>query len=239
MAVQNSATQQSFDYVTGFLRARQYVLVDRESTCTNVVGNAAKPSAVVRVVFVVDRTNFCSGLNDWEQAIDVIIRGYVLQYASSSFESHAGVDILARQWSKVIRWIAQAVELREDQIPDLDVFAIVELIVDFTARAADAIRTLAGSASWPEVLVLVHVTNARSRQSDLLIPDLGSLLVVFVDGDGQSLAVDAEPLLRGQKFPGPSNGFFFEVVAEAEVAQHLKKRVVEGRPSYVFDIARP
>ena len=49
--------------------------------------------------------------------------------------------------------------------------------------------------------------------------------------------VEAEPLLVGQKLPGPVDRLALEVVAEAEVAQHLEERVVIGRAADVVDVA--
>ena len=52
------------------------------------------------------------------------------------------------------------------------------------------------------------------------------------------LGIDAQPLLAGQELPGPEDGFAFEVVAEAEVAQHFEERMVVGRAADVIDVAR-
>ena len=49
----------------------------------------------------------------------------------------------------------------------------------------------------------------------------------------------AEPLLGGEKLPGPVDGFALEIIAEAEVAQHLEERVVIGRAADVVDVAGP
>lgn len=44
------------------------------------------------------------------------------------------------------------------------------------------------------------------------------------DGYGQAVFGQAE--FFGDQFPGPGNGIVFEIVAEREVAEHFKKRVV-------------
>ena len=46
-----------------------------------------------------------------------------------------------------------------------------------------------------------------------------------------------EPLLVGEEFPGPVDGFALEVVAEAEVAEHLEEGVVVGGAADVVDVA--
>ena len=68
-------------------------------------------------------------------------------------------------------------------------------------------------------------------------PDVGRLVVVEIDRDGQPVGVEPEPLLAGQKLPGPVDRLALEIVAEAEIAQHLEKRVVIGRAADVVDVA--
>ena len=84
------------------------------------------------------------------------IRRHALQHTRGPLQTHAGVDVLARQRMQIVGRIADAIELREDQIPDLDVAAIVQVIVDLAAGTADAIGSVARRRGRPEVLVLVH-----------------------------------------------------------------------------------
>ena len=49
-----------------------------------------------------------------------IVRLDALQHRGHPLEAHAGVDVLARQRAEVVGRVADAVELREDQVPDLD-----------------------------------------------------------------------------------------------------------------------
>ena len=71
----------------------------------------------------------------------------------------------------------------------------------------------------------------------VLQPDAGRLVVVEIDRDREPLGVQPEPFLAGQELPGPVDGLALEVVAEAEVAQHLEERVVVGRAADVVDVA--
>ena len=54
-----------------------------------------------------------------------------------------------------------------------------------------------------------------------LAPVAEGLLVVQVDGDVQALRGQVEVL--GHELPGPGDGVFLEVVADAEVTQHLEE----------------
>ena len=59
----------------------------------------------------------------------------------------------------------------------------------------------------------------------------------MIDRHRQPLGRNAHPLFVGQKFPGPVDRIALEIIAEAEVAQHLEKRVVIRRAADVIDVA--
>ena len=58
----------------------------------------------------------------------------------------------------------------------------------------------------------------------------------FEDGDVEAVFGDAEPLGAGDQLPGEGDGVALEVVAEAEVAQHLEEGVVAAGEADVFKI---
>ena len=95
----------------------------------------------------------------------------------------------------------------------------------------------------PEVVLLAELEDALGGDADLLVPDPEGLviggggLIAGKDGGVEPLRVQAHPLRAGQKFPGPVDGVPFEVVAEGEVAQHLKISAVAGGLADVFDVA--
>ena len=70
---------------------------------------------------------------------------------------------------------------------------------------------------------------ALDREADRVGPDLVGLVVAVVDGDPHPVGVDAEHL--GDQLPRPRDGLGLEVVAEAEVPQHLEEREVAERPT--------
>ena len=41
---------------------------------------------------------------------------------------------------------------------------------------------------------------------------------------------------RGKEFPGPANGFFFEVVAKRPIAKHFEHGVVVGVYAHFFEV---
>src|SRR5690606_12552119 len=92
---------------------------------------------------------------------------------------------------------------------------------DLRARAAGA-----RVAHLPEV-VLVEALDPLAREPDRVDPELLRLVVGDVDGDPHAVPVEAEDL--GQQLPRPRDGLSLEVVAEAEVAQHLEEAEVARR----------
>jgi len=110
--------------------------------------------------------------------------------------------------------------------------------VNLATRPAHAVGTFAGGAGWPEVFIFFHPLDSRCRQLDVAGPNLSRLVVVFVNCDTQAFRIDAEPLLIGEKLPGPIDRFAFEVVAKTEIAQHLEKGVVISRAAHIVDVAR-
>ena len=111
--------------------------------------------------------------------------------------------------------------------------------INLAARPAHAVRPLARRTGRPEVLILAAPLDAIDREPDILRPNPGRLVVIRVHRHRQPLRLDAQPLLVREKLPRPVDRIALEVVAEAEVAQHLEKRVVIRRAPDVIDVARP
>ena len=81
-----------------------------------------------------------------------------------------------------------------------------------------------GVAHLPEIVFSSNADNAVVGQAGNLFPYIIGFIVVMKDGYGQAVFGQAE--FFGDQFPGPGNGIVFEIVAEREVAEHFKKRVV-------------
>ena len=110
------------------------------------------------------------------------------------------------------------------------------VVEDFGAGAARA-----GVAHHPEVvggvaraLVVADADDALGRHADLLGPDVVGLVVLGIDGDPELVLGQAVDV--GQQFPGVLDGVALEVVAEAEVAQHLEEGVVARGVADVLEV---
>ena len=154
-----------------------------------------------------------------------------LQQAQHPLETKAGVDRrLGQQRATAIRRLVvlhehevpelhEPVALRVMQRPALGAERRATVDVDLAARA-----TGAGVTHLPEVVLVAEALNAAHRHTDLLVPDRLGLVVALVHGDPQPVAVEAEHL--GRQLPAPRDDLVLEVVAEAEVAQHLEEHEV-------------
>ncbi len=188
--------------------------------------------------------------NQRRKQIRVVIRDHSLQHRGHSLQAHARID----------RWLGQriqlpagvAVELHEDEIPQLDIASAVaaefavgvaligrdhtHVVMNLAARTAGA-----GVAHLPEIVFQTELEDAVFRYA-LADPQVVSFGVArhaafaVEDGHVQLVLVDAEPLRRGDQFPGVGDGVFLEVVAEGKISQHLEKRVMTVGEADIFEI---
>ncbi len=121
-----------------------------------------------------------------------------------AFQTHAGVDVLAGQRPQIVGRIADAVELREHQVPNLDFFTVGRMKEDFAARAADAIGALARRRSGPEIVGLAHPRDPVGSELDVLLPDVGRFVVVEIDGHGQLVGRQGPATFCRSRTPRPS-----------------------------------
>ena len=95
----------------------------------------------------------------------------------------------------------------------------------------------------PEVVRLAELEDPVLGNTDLLMPDAEGLivggggLVAGKHGGIQTVGVQTHPLGAGQEFPRPVDSLVLEVIAEREVAQHLKIGAVAGSVADVLNIA--
>ena len=250
LAVARGAAQKPAQDVAAALVGGQDAVADHEGRRADMVGDDAQRH-VGLVGFLVMRAGDLGDLvGDVHDGVDVEERRDVLAHAGQTLEAHAGVDVLLLELGIVA--VAVVVELGEDDVPDLDVpvavaadgaaglaaaVLLAAVIIDLGARAARA------GAMLPEVILLAEAEDAVFGDADHVAPDGKGLvvgrrgLVAREDGRIQAVGLEADPVGAGEEFPRPGNGFLLEVVAEGEVAQHLKIRAVAGRMADVFDIA--
>jgi len=86
----------------------------------------------------------------------------------------------------------------------------------------------------PAVRLVADAGKTGGIDPDLLKPDVGRFVVLGVDRHPEPFGGQAGDL--GQKLPGVADGVALEVVAEAEVAEHLEEGVVAGGVTHILQI---
>ena len=208
-----------------------------------MVGDDAQRDVALFVFPVGGAHDFRHLFGDGHNGVDLKEVGDILHDAGHALKAHAGVDVGVLKGGVVA--VAVAVELGEDQVPELDIAVAVaadgavglaaaplgaSVKVELGAGAAGA------AADFPEVVLFSKAHHVVGRDAHLLGPDVVGLVVVFVNGDIQALGRQLHDL--GAELPGPGGGLALEVVSEGEVAQHFKEGAVARRFAHALDVGR-
>lgn len=115
---------------------------------------------------------------------------------------------------------------------------VAVVVENFGARTARA-----GITHLPEVVgsisrafVITDTDDTFARNADFFFPDFIGFIVSFIDGDPQTLFWQGKPVFTGQQFPCVLNSIMFEIIAEAEVAQHFEESMVTCSVTDVFRV---
>ena len=188
--------------------------------------------------------------NKGNENIGIVIAGGTGHGPTEALKPHARIHVTSRQGLQST--IGHALKFHKDQVPELDHLGVVfidqfpciqrfaffftpQIHVDFGTRTA---RT--GIPHFPKIIFFVTRQNAILRNP--LLPKIPGLMIRFQSLGGIPLKIsDIQPVLGqtirpGQQFPCPSNGFLFEVIPKGPIAQHLKKRVVVGILTHIFQV---
>ena len=232
-------------HVTAAFVARDDAVDDQERARADVIGDHLE-----RVALEVLRAGrFRGGLDEILEEIDLVVRVHALQHRGNALEAHAGID--RRLGQRIQHAFVVAVELHEHEVPDLDVAVALRIrrtgraafdfgavvVEDFAARAAGT-----GVGHLPEVVALVRACPglvadadaAVGRHADLFRPDVVGFVVLVIDGRPEPVGRQLVDLR--QELPRVADRVALEVVAEAEIAQHLEERVVARGVADVLQI---
>ena len=244
LAVARCAAQQTAQHVTAALVRRQDTVRDHHDGGADVVSDDAQGHIGLMAVAIVRAGDLADLVRDVHDGVHIEERIHTLADNGQTLEAHAGVDVLLNEVRVVA--VAVVVKLGKDVVPDLHIavavaagravrlaaaifFAAVK--IDLRAGAARA------GAMLPEVIVLAEAGDAALRDANLIAPDGECLVVLLIHRRVQPLWVEADPVRARQKLPRPGDGFMLEVVAEGEVAEHLKIRAVARGLADVFNVA--
>src|SRR5260221_462848 len=234
VAVAHRAPGDAAQHVAAAFVARNHAVAHQEGAGADVVRDHAQRRALEILGVRLARR----GLDERLEEVDLVVGVHALQHRGQALEAQAGIDRRLRKRMHRARLVA--VELHEDQVPDFDVTIAVFLrragraarhvravvVEDLRARAARA-----GVGHLPEVVALVpapaglvaDADAALLRDADLLGPDVVRLVVGGVHRGPELFLLEA--VLDGEELPRVLDPVALEVVAEAEVAEHLEERV--------------
>ena len=85
----------------------------------------------------------------------------------------------------------------------------------------------------PEVIFFAFSFNSFCRNSDTS-PDFKSLVIGFKNSYPESVFIKLKNFCY--KFPRPWNNFFFVIITERKVPEHLKEGMMSWGSSYIFYI---
>ena len=173
----------------------------------------------------------------------------MLQHRGQALQAHAGIHAGCGQ--RVHGAVCGPVELHEHQVPYFDVAVAVlvwrsgrptlyigaVIVEDLGAGPAGT-----GVAHGPEIIAFVlcaarlvaDAHDAVFGYADLLCPDVIGFVIGVVHGDPQLICFQAVNL--GHQFPGILDGLFLEVVAKAEIAEHLEEGMVPGGITHLVKV---
>ena len=231
------AADDAAEHVAAPVVAGNHAVDNQECTGADVIGDHAQG----RARFLSPVRCLGRGRDQPLEQIDVVIRVNALHHGSRALEAHAGVHRGLRQRRHGA--VRRTLVLHEHEIPDLDVtvavfvlrawraaFNVLAVVVeDLAAGTAGA-----GIAHRPEIGRLAQARESLRTHADFLEPQVGCLVVVLVDGDPEFFRGNFQR--AGHEIPGELDRLALEVVAEAEVAEHLEERMVARRVTDVLEV---
>mmetsp|Transcript_6447 Transcript_6447/g.19110 ORF Transcript_6447/g.19110 Transcript_6447/m.19110 type:complete len:1096 (+) Transcript_6447:257-3544(+) len=185
------------------------------------------------------------GGEDGLEDVSVVVGAHVLEHGDEALEAHARVDVLGGQGPQLPRGLA--VELDENEVPDLEHVRVVHVDETRGVAPADAVVVDLGAgpagarvAHLPKVVlhaewqhaVLGHVLAPHGLGLEVRLQALRR--VALEVGEVEAVRVDA--VGSGEQLPRPVDGLLLEVVAEGPVAQHFKKGVVVHVLAHVVEV---
>ena len=242
-AMAGSAAQQTAQHIAAALIRRQNAVADHKGGGTNVVGDHADGDIGLFILTVGLAADAFHMMQDRLHGVHFKQVAHALHHASQALQTHTGIDVGLFQAGIVA--LAVGIELAEDQVPDFHVTVAVtaDLAVGLTTamfRSTVKVDFAAGTAGagtmLPEVVFLAKTDHVAGINAHFIDPDIPSLIVLFIHRDVQQVSGDLQHL--GQELPGPGSGFPFEIVLEAEIAQHFKIGTVTGSNANPLDIRR-
>ena len=235
------APDDAAQHVAPLLVGRHDAVGDEERHRATVLGEDAQRHVAggTRERAVGDTGDRFGGGDERTEHVDVPHRRRVLEHRQVALEPGAGVDARRRQRHQLA--VGLGVVLHEHEVPDLDVAVLVRRPDRWRDRAR--VPGPRRSRSWGRTGRCRPCARSCRRPGAGSAPAAGptcscqifsaSSSVVWTVTQSRS-GSSAEDL--GVELPRPLDGVFLEVVAEAEVAEHLEEREVAVGAADVVEV---
>ena len=231
LSVTRRTPQKPPQHIAASLVRGQHAVADHERGAADMVGDDAQRNVRLCGFLIVRAGDLRDLVGNVHHRIHIEQRSHVLAHAGKALQAHAGVDVLLLQLGIIA--VAIIIELREHDVPDLDV--AVAVAADGAAGFAAAVLfaaviinfgagTARAGAVLPEIVLLAEAEDMALGNADHIAPDGeglvvgGGRLIACKDRRIQPIRLKADPLGAGQEFPRPGNGFLLEIIAEGKVA---------------------
>ena len=165
--------------------------MNRNCAGAHMICNSSHSSAIIGSGHIFPAAGVRHCLDDRFENIDVEVAINALEHRAGAFQSHAGINVATREWSKIAGRRSHAIKLRKDKVPDFYVTAVWHAIKNFAAWTANPIGPLSGGTSRPEVVIFTHPHDFPSGQTHFIRPDGVCLVVILVDSDGKFFGCNA------------------------------------------------
>ena len=247
----NGPTQDAPQHVTPPVVRGIHPVSEQKRDRPRVVGQHPEPAARwAAVIRTADQLG--NPVEQRHEKVGVEVGVLTLHHRGDTLKPGPGVYRRLRQRSQ--HPIRGAIELHEDQVPDLQHLARLgqslelalrdrlgpsarrpvgssQIDIDLRARSARP-----GVAHLPEVVLVTQTVDPVVRQARQLTPEFPGLVIVVMHRDAEPIGIKPEVLLAGHKLPGKRDGVALEIVAKGEVPQHLEEGVMPGRVANLFEI---
>jgi hypothetical protein len=220
-----------------------------------VVGDDSHRGVVVSLGAAVRLSGeVCSLLDERTKEVRVVVARLAFQDRRDALQSHAGIH---RRLGQPIEYepalLFPALELHEDEVPHLHPPAAIggRLLAECRKIGVVAVEVVnlgarparAGLAHLPEIVLHPEAQNSPVVEARDLFPEGARVFVrsqyrvagiAAKDCHDETIFRHAETLRK--KLPCEGDRVFLEIVAEAEIAEHLEERVVACRDAHVFEV---
>ena len=224
-------------HIAAVLVGGEHPVADQQGRGTGMVGEDAERHVAGLGLAQLGAGEALGRVEQEDELVGLPHRVDPLEHGHGALQAQAGVDRGLGQ--RDLGAVGGALELHEHQVPDLDVALLAAVggaapgtvlgaLVPEDLRA----RPARAHVGHTPVVVLAQPLDPLGGHADLVAPYGLGLVVAEVHRHPQPLGVEAEH--AGHELPGPGAGVGLEVVAEAEVAEHLEEgQVAGGAPDLV------